>query len=64
MTDQLDLGVDAAPDPRILRAWRALPFRSSRTCAGCGEVTLTAGKRRSSQRCLACFAITQRKGRS
>ena len=53
---QLDLGVPTPPDPHLLARWRGMPFRGSRRCADCGVVTETAGMRRTSQRCLACFA--------
>lgn len=47
------------------RAWLALPFRDQRACSSCGATDVTtAGKRRSSQRCLACFTARKRGGPS
>jgi hypothetical protein len=58
--DQLSLHVEAPVDPELRWAWSGLPFRDVRACAGCGEQRPCAGRRRTSQRCLACFAEANR----
>jgi hypothetical protein len=62
--DQLPLLPPAEGVPaNVRRAWLALPFRDQRPCAVCGTVALTAGRRRSSQRCLDCHASGRRRVR-
>ena len=43
-------------------AWGVQPFRDQRRCVGCGEVTATAGTRRTRQLCLPCYARSTPRG--
>ena len=58
--EQLSLQVETPVDPDVRWAWSALPFRDVRACRQCGEQRMCAGRRRSSQLCLACFALASR----
>jgi hypothetical protein len=60
VVDQLSLGVEAPVDADLRWAWSALPFRDVRACKTCGEQRTCAGRRRTSQLCLACFAAANR----
>ncbi len=60
--EQLEL-LPREASPAVRRGWLALPFRDTRACSSCGAVgATTAGKRRSSQRCVTCFALQRRRG--
>lgn len=37
-------------------AWKSLPYKHQALCKGCGEVKMAAGLRRTSMRCITCFA--------
>jgi hypothetical protein len=60
---QLALEVTVAVDVIVLQAWRGLPFRDTRSCSACGRQRACAGRRRSSQLCVECFAESRRKPR-
>jgi hypothetical protein len=60
--DQLPLLPPASGVPvHVRRGWLALPYRDHRQCVACGATCMTAGKRRSSQRCLECHASRRRR---
>jgi hypothetical protein len=60
---QLALEVPVTVDAIVLQAWRGLPFRDTRSCSACGRQRACAGRRRSSQVCVECFAEARRKPR-
>jgi hypothetical protein len=63
--EQLPLLAPAEGVPaNVRRAWLALPYRDQRPCSVCGTVAVTAGRRRTSQRCLECHATRRRRVRA
>ncbi|HEY1478614.1 MAG TPA: hypothetical protein VGF46_01210 [Gaiellales bacterium] len=63
--EQLPLLPPAAGVPSHVRlSWLALPYRDHRHCVGCGSEAITAGRRRTAQRCLDCHATRTRRTRT
>jgi hypothetical protein len=58
--DQLPLLPAAGIPPHKRLQWLALPYRDHRRCVGCGEESMTAGRRRTAQRCLDCHVAPRR----
>jgi hypothetical protein len=63
VSDQLPLLPAAGVPAHARLAWLALPYRDHRRCVGCGEAGVTAGRRRTAQRCLECHVARRRRRR-
>jgi predicted nucleic acid-binding Zn ribbon protein len=63
VADQLALIPDAGVPAHVRLSWLALPYRDHRQCVGCGSACMTAGRRRSAQRCLDCHAAARKRPR-
>jgi hypothetical protein len=60
VSEQLPLLPAAGVSAHARLGWLALPYRDHRQCVGCGTACMTAGRRRTQQRCLDCHVARRR----